>query len=275
MKPTVFFVIDTETCRFDGMVFDIGWKAIDRKGREYSQGSYLCADVLQTDTPYYRKKIAAYWFKANTSITPVNFAHARNIFNQEISRLQNKGHRVVVCAYNAAFDQRVLDKTTQEMVGKRSQFVKSKRVDWLDIWLFWAMSCPQSAKEMPKLKSGRIRTTAEAVAQFEIASDYEHLHEGLADAEGEAEILRTVLGRKKKIPFNELGARCSRIANERLGLIDPNQVYEEKPVIETKAISEKLPANKVKTLRKAELVEYAIFLQNEIDNAEKKLVEVA
>ena len=46
MKPTVFFVIDTETCRFDGMVFDIGWKAIDRKGREYSQGSYLCADVL-------------------------------------------------------------------------------------------------------------------------------------------------------------------------------------------------------------------------------------
>ena len=237
MKPTVFFVIDTETCRFDGMVFDIGWKAIDRKGREYSQGSYLCADVLQTDTPYYRKKIAAYWFKANTSITPVNFAHARNIFNQEISRLQNKGHRVVVCAYNAAFDQRVLDKTTQEMVVKRSQFVKSKLVDWLDIWLFWAMSCPQSAKEMPKLKSGRIRTTAEAVAQFEIASDYEHLHEGLADAEGEAEILRTVLGRKKKIPFNELGARCSRIANERLGLIDPNQVYEEKPVIETKAIS--------------------------------------
>ena len=51
MKPTVFFVVDTETCRFDGMVFDIGWKAIDRKGREYSQGSYLCADVLETDTP--------------------------------------------------------------------------------------------------------------------------------------------------------------------------------------------------------------------------------
>lgn len=220
MKPTVFFVIDTETCRFDGMVFDIGWKAIDRKGREYSQGSYLCADVLETDTPYYRKKIAAYWFKVNKSITPVRFSTVRNIFNQEISRLQNKGHRCVVCAYNAAFDQRVLDKTTKELVGRRSKFVKSQRVDWLDIWLFWAMTCPQSAKDMPKLKSGRIKTTAEAVAQFEIAQDYEHLHEGFADAEGEAEILRTVLGRKKKIPFNELGARCSRIANERLGLIE-------------------------------------------------------
>ena len=109
MKPTVFFVIDTETCRFDGMVFDIGWKAIDRKGREYSQGSYLRADVLETDTPYYRKKIAAYWFKVNKSITAVRFSTVRNIFNQEISRLQNKGHRCVVCAYNAAFDQSVLD----------------------------------------------------------------------------------------------------------------------------------------------------------------------
>ena len=192
MKPTVFFVIDTETCRFDGMVFDIGWKAIDRKGREYSQGSYLCADVLETDTPYYRKKIAAYWFKVNKSITPVRFSTVRNIFNQEISRLQNKGHRCVVCAYNAAFDQRVLDKTSKALVGRKSKFVKSQRVDWLDIWLFWAMTCPQSAKEMPKLKSGRIKTTAEAVAQFEIAKDYEHLHEGFADAEGEAEILRTV-----------------------------------------------------------------------------------
>ena len=77
---------------------------------------------------------------------------------------------------------------------------------------------------MPKLKSGRIRTTAEAVTQFEISKDYKHLHEGLADAEGEAKISRTVLGRKKKIPFNELGARCSRIANERLGLIEPEGI---------------------------------------------------
>jgi hypothetical protein len=176
--------------------------------------------VLETDTPYYKKKIAAYWFKVNKSITPVRFSTVRNIFNQEISRLQNKGHRCVVCAYNAAFDQRVLDKTSKELVGRRSNFIKSKRVDWLDIWLFWAMTCPQSARNMPKLKSGRIKTTAEAVTQFEISKDYEHKHEGFADAEGEAEILRTVLGRKKKIPFNELGARCSRIANERLGLVE-------------------------------------------------------
>ena len=74
MRPTVFFVIDTETCRYDGMVFDIGWKAIDRKGREYSQGSYLCADVLQKDVPFYKKKIATYWFKTNKTITPANFA---------------------------------------------------------------------------------------------------------------------------------------------------------------------------------------------------------
>ena len=221
MKPTVFFVIDTETCRYDGMVFDIGWKAIDRKGREYSQGSYLCADVLQKDEPFYKKKIAAYWFKTNKTITPANFATVRNIFNQEISRLQCKGHRVVVCAYNAAFDPRVLDKTTKELVGPRSKFVKSKRVDWLDIWLFWAMSCPKSAKEfLPKIKSGRASTTAESVTRFEIDPEYEHLHEGFADAEGEADLLRVGLGRKKQIPFNELGARCSRIANERMGLIE-------------------------------------------------------
>ena len=76
---------------------------------------------------------------------------------------------------------------------------------------------------MPKLKSGRIKTTAEAVAQFEISKTYEHLHEGLADAKSEAQILQTILGRKKKIPFNEIGARCSRIANERLGIIEPEK----------------------------------------------------
>jgi len=222
-KPTIFFVIDTETCRFDGMVFDIGWKAIDRKGREYSEGSYLCADVLETDTPFYRKKIAKYWYKANRTITVAKFATVRNIFNQEISRLQNKGHRCVACAYNAAFDIRVLDKTSKALVGKRSRFVKSRRVAWLDIWLFWAQSCPQAARNMPKLKSGRIKTTAEAVAQFEISKTYEHLHEGLADAKSEAQILQTILGRKKKIPFNEIGARCSRIANERLGIIEPEK----------------------------------------------------
>lgn len=220
MKPTVFFVIDTETCRFGGMVFDIGWKAIDRKGREYSRGSYICADVLEKDEPYYRKKIAAYWFKANKTITPANFADVWAIFNQEVSRIQNKGHRVVVCAYNAAFDQRVLDQTTQTLVRPMSRFVSSTRVDWLDIWLFWAMSCPKSAAEfLPRIKSGRASTTAESVTRYEIDPNYDHLHEGFADAEGEAELLRVVLGRKKKIPFNELGARCSRIANERMGLI--------------------------------------------------------
>ncbi len=220
MKPTVFFVIDTETCRFDGMVFDIGWKAIDRKGREYSQGSYICADVLEKDEPYYRKKIAAYWFKANKTITPANFATVRSIFNQEVRRIQNKGHRVVVCAYNAAFDQRVLDKTTQTLVGPKSRFIQSRRVDWLDIWLFWAMSCPKSAAEfLPRIKSGRASTTAESVTRYELDPNYVHLHEGFADAEGEAELLRVVLGRKKQIPFNKFSARCSRIANERMGLI--------------------------------------------------------
>ena len=87
--------------------------------------------------------------------------------------------------------------------------------------------------------------------------------------------MRTILGRKKKIPFNELDARPSRIANERLGLIDPNQVYEEKPVVVEKPVEEKLPEKKVKSLRKAELYQYAVFLQKEIDKAEKKLVEIA
>jgi hypothetical protein len=117
----------------------------------------------------------------------------------------------------------VLDKTSKALVGKRSRFVKSRRVAWLDIWLFWAQSCPQAARNMPKLKSGRIKTTAEAVAQFEISKTYEHLHEGLADAKSEAQILQTILRRKKKIPFNEIGARCSRIANERLGIIEPEK----------------------------------------------------
>ena len=37
---TVFVVIDTETTKRNGLVFDFGWTSFDRYGKTYSQGWY-------------------------------------------------------------------------------------------------------------------------------------------------------------------------------------------------------------------------------------------
>lgn len=56
-KPTIWFVTDVETTMSKQIVFDIAWKAIDRKGRVYGRGSYLIREAFQHDVPWYKAKM--------------------------------------------------------------------------------------------------------------------------------------------------------------------------------------------------------------------------
>ncbi len=219
MKKQVFVVLDTETTKRNGMVFDAGWTTIDRSGKLYGMGSFLFKDILEQDNPFYRHKIASYWQMAwNRDIRPVKFKVFRKLFNLHLAYLRAQGLQPIVCAYNAAFDTRVLSLTSKTMTGK--PFLNAP-VLMLDIWDAWAKTCPKRyvAEVSP---SGNIRTRAEDVFKFESNQpDFVEAHTGYEDTKIEAQILLKVLSRKRgKLPIvthpKQFNAQPWRTVQQRL-----------------------------------------------------------
>jgi hypothetical protein len=218
-KPTIFVVVDVETTKRDGLVFDIGWNAIDRKGKVYSQGSYLAYDVLQRDMPFYLEKIGLYYKRiANKTIRPLRFRTIRKKFNAEIIRLHNLGHRIIFCAYNAPFDASRLGDTSRKLTG--SGFLQIP-IHMLDIWHAWCETCPRNFTSTPS-KSGKFwSTSAESVYAWEMQLDYYvEPHIAFPDTLIESEILMRVLARKKKLPIvskpDQFTGNPWKIANNRV-----------------------------------------------------------
>lgn len=196
---TVFVVIDTETTKRNGLVFDFGWNSFDRYGNKYGHGSYIAKDVLALDNPFYKAKIARYWDMAyNREIVPMTFSDIRKTFNDHLKGLIDAKHKPIVCAYNAAFDTRQLALTSYQLLEKR--FLEHP-VRLLDIWDAWATHCPKRyTAEISE--AGNVRTTAESVFRYETNQPaFEEAHIAFPDTEIEKIILEKVLRRKKKLPI--------------------------------------------------------------------------
>jgi hypothetical protein len=199
MKKQIFVVLDTETTKRNGLVFDAGWTSIDRQGNHYGKGSYLFRDVLVKDDPFYRHKIADYWEMAwQHNVRPITFSNFRDRFNRHLNKLRKMDCEPIICAYNAAFDTRQLSLTCATMLGKR---FLTKPIRLLDIWDAWASSCPKRyIAEMSA--AGNIRSRAEDVYRYEMRlPDFEEAHTGYEDTKIEAQILLKVLARKQSLPI--------------------------------------------------------------------------
>ena len=125
------------------------------------------------------------------------FAVGQRLFNLHIAHLKARGFRVILCAYNAAFDCRVLAGTARRFgCGK---FLRHS-VDLLDIWGNWAISAPK-AYTAPKTASGKfLSTSAENVYRFEMQMpEFVEAHTAYADTKIEAQILLKILNRKKRV----------------------------------------------------------------------------
>jgi hypothetical protein len=236
IKPTIFFVIDTETSGFNGSVHDFAWIAIDRNGKEYSRGSYFFTEVFREDEKLV-KKLADYAVLFDErKISHGSWDDVRDKFNREIGWLQSEGHRVIVAAYNAQFDYDRLDMTEFTLHPDRyviqhgilkgiadpslASFVTAK-IDWLDIWMQWAKSCPRSYQSEKRTKKGWMQTRAEDVGRFELEPDYIQHHYALADCEGEAKILLRSLARKKALAVNTIfDTFPAKVAHERVTRAD-------------------------------------------------------
>lgn len=198
-KQTLFAVLDIETTYKYRVAFDVAWSIIDRKGKEYGNGSYLITDAFAFDIPFFKEKLGLYFSDTFAHlIQPVTMTELRDRFNSQISDLQAKGHSVIMSAYNAAFDTKHLGETSQKLIGQR--FLAVPNVKLLDIWHFWCMSAPQAYNYATD--KGNPKTSAEYVYRYETNNpDFVEVHIAFEDVGIEKEILLRTLRRKQKIPI--------------------------------------------------------------------------
>ena len=203
-------VIDVETAGdfSNPLVYDIGYKIIDRAGTEYATRSFIINEIFDNkilmDRAYYSKKIPLYYDKIRKKqIFPVSFFVAREILLQDIEKFEVK----IIAAYNTAFDIGTLKNTAEKLTGQ----------DWftffpknLEYWDIWNMFCDSIAQRNTFRKfciennfisdAKNLRTSAEvAYRYFKKNTDFKEEHTGLADVKIETDLLLWILRQKKKV----------------------------------------------------------------------------
>jgi len=198
IAPTKFVVLDVETDGRDNVV-DLGYTVMTRK-EILSHGGFLLMDIFAKKGSYYSKDY--FGMADREEICPIVFDEARSFMNELLESLDG---RVIICAYNAGFDRRALNKTSLRHDGN---FFFDRQYEWLDIWRYWANSSPKTYSAPLTASQKFYSTTAESVYRFEFQQpDFIEAHTGEADALIESQILQRTLARKKRMPLNELNSQ--------------------------------------------------------------------
>ena len=222
-KPTLFVVTDIETTMRKRIAFDIAWRTIDRRGREYATGSYVIREAFKHDVPFFAEKLGHYFDDAYEHlIKPATIIEVRNEFNRQIADFQDAGHRVIACAYNAAFDFKYLPHTFNTIHKTETSWMQ-RPIELMDIWDYWGQSVPLGYKATPSASGKYYSTSAESAYRWEFCqSDFEERHIAWHDCLIESDILCKALARRKALPVVKspkqfAGAVWKKI-NTRLGV---------------------------------------------------------
>ena len=223
-KPTLFVVTDIETTLRKRIAFDIAWRIIDKSGREYNKGSYVIREAFKFDVPFFAEKLGHYFDDAYAHlIKPASIVEVRNDYNRQIAELQDAGHRVIACAYNAAFDFKYLPHTFNTIFHTGDIPWMQRKVELMDIWDFWGLSVPLNYTAMPTASGKYISTSAESAYRWEFnQSDFEERHIAWHDCLIESDILLKAIKRKKPMPIvsrpSELAGAVWKKINTRIGI---------------------------------------------------------
>ncbi len=225
-KRILYCIVDCETTKKNGLVFDMAYRVIDKKRTLYAVGSFLFKDVLAIEEAWYKEKVSQYWLLVNKGkIKPVTFKVGRRIFNRQIAALQAKGYKIIFCAYNAAFDISHLGMTSEELTKQKFLDVK---MPLFDLWHGWVAGCPVeygyfapfTVPAPGKKPAWNIKTSAEVVYKW-LSDDakFEEKHIAHSDVLIEEIILMDILKRKKKMHIvkspKDFVAMPWKIAQER------------------------------------------------------------
>ena len=223
-KPTLFMVTDIETTLKKRIAFDIAWRTIDRKGKVYAEGSYVIREAFNLDVPFFATKLGHYFDDAYAKrIVPASILEVRTEYNKQIADFQDAGHRVIPCAYNAAFDFKYMPETLQQLTGDSNARWLDRKVELMDIWAYWGASVPKNYKANASASGKYYSTSAESAFRFEFnQADFVERHIAWHDCVIEGDILQKALARRKALhtvqsPKQFAGAIWKSI-NTRLGI---------------------------------------------------------
>src|SRR5690349_9795155 len=97
-RKTLYLLMDTETTKKNGLVFDFSFELFDRFGLTYEYGSYLFTDILAIEEPFFKEKIANYWqYVYRKKIVPMPLHTVRFIFNRMLKKYANSNYKIVIC----------------------------------------------------------------------------------------------------------------------------------------------------------------------------------
>ena len=223
-KPTLFVVTNIETTLKHRIAFDIAWRIVDKSGREYNSGSFVVRESFRLDVPFFKEKLGHYFDDAYSHlIKPASIFEVREEYNGQIAALQAAGHRVIACAYNAAFDFKYLPETIQKISGDSSIRWMQNKIELMDIWDFWGSSVPLNYSATPTASGKYISTSAESAYRWEFnEADFVERHIAWHDCLIESDILLKAIRRKKPMPIvsrpSELAGAVWKKINTRIGI---------------------------------------------------------
>jgi hypothetical protein len=234
LKEKAFLVADTESLGLGdkAIVFDFAYKIITRKADKIER-SFLVRETITNP----KLMLSAYCDKNWRAM------FGGKLFHHYIPELHH--HRIglypweeiietlrddmltynvqVFSAYNLRFDMGALSKTSSRHGGPDK--ILTYRPDLLCLWQFACETVFQSKlyDDIARANdwvspAGNVRTNAEKAYAFLTGNfDFIESHTALADTEIEAEILRRLLARKKKIPYNVLSRAPWKLAQQQRG----------------------------------------------------------
>ena len=187
----------------DGLVYDIGFVIIDKKGNIYAKRSFAVKDIFDWQelmaSAYYKNKLPKYYEKIkNGEMEKISIWQARKRIKTAIKYFNIKE----VYAYNASFDYRTLNNTVRFLSGSGCRWFFPYGTQICDIWNIACQTLGQQKTfqwENVRNKNNNLITNAERMFGYCEQLDFKEEHTGLADAIVESQILARCFASHKKI----------------------------------------------------------------------------
>ena len=221
MRPLSIIVLDSETSKLTGGVYDVGYCIANKKGKIMQERNWLVQETITNSDSMMGAFFAGKTFTRyipmldSGTITLKPWLEIIDQMNQDILDFKVN----ILAAYNLAFDRRVMAQTHIEL-GHTGKVLRSS-LKQLDLWRFVCESkldC-RLYKEIAvqqgwTSEAGNIRTTAEHAYRY-LSQDYEFYesHTALDDARIETAIMAFCFAAHKKIPYGIVDGQAWKIVN--------------------------------------------------------------
>lgn len=220
-RKNYYMVLDVETANTtdskhnDGLVYDIGFTIIDKKGNIYAERSFCIREIFDwldlMQSAYYADKRPIYYnLMRKKHMEKVSIWEAR----ERIRKALEYFNITQIYAYNAHFDYTTLNNTVRYLSGSGCRWFFPYGTEICDIWHIACQILGTQKlfqRENVRNENGNLITSAERMYAYMVQEpEFEESHTGLADAIIESEILARCLRTHKHID-KRINKACWRI----------------------------------------------------------------